>query len=334
MGDAAGYLGFGSGPPDAPEETRSPTHQHHAWFETVSVAVQEDWERLHQAAMADPQRAGHGGEATWVGLLESWLPPSYGIGTRKYILPEVEGGTPFETDIVIFNPGYPEALRSREEVLAGGIAAAFSVKLTLNADGIRDAVQKAAELRQHLAVRYGSAREEILAPFPVGLLAHSHVWNGERSTPIDNIHNALGKFDQEYVQHPRETLDLVCVADLAAWSTTRMPYIPPAAAAYTPGASARELEQGFCMTAIVLSDPDKSPSPVAVFIAHLLARLSYADPTLRAMADGLRLTGTLGAGGGAQRRWDLDDVFSDRVRQQLPQRGLQQTETDWLAAYT
>ena len=56
------------------------------------------------------------------------MPSSYEVSTRKYILPEIdEAPEPHETDIVIFSPGYPEAFRGREEVLAGGVAAAFNV---------------------------------------------------------------------------------------------------------------------------------------------------------------------------------------------------------------
>ena len=88
------------------------THRIHEWLREVAQEVQEDWERLRQAAREDPQRAGHGGEATWADLLRKWLPSSYEVSTRKYILPEIdEAPEPHETDIVIFSPGYPEAFR-------------------------------------------------------------------------------------------------------------------------------------------------------------------------------------------------------------------------------
>jgi hypothetical protein len=64
----------------------------------------------------------------------------------QYILPETNSES-FETDIVVLNPSYPQPLRNREEILVGGVAAAFSVKLTLNAAGIQDGVEWAAALR-------------------------------------------------------------------------------------------------------------------------------------------------------------------------------------------
>jgi hypothetical protein len=50
--------------------------------------IQKDYERLHDVAANDPQRAGHGGESTWKELLTNWLPPSYEVVTRRYIVPE------------------------------------------------------------------------------------------------------------------------------------------------------------------------------------------------------------------------------------------------------
>jgi hypothetical protein len=38
---------------------------HAAWFRSVEREIKEDYDRLHQAALKDPQRAGHGGEGTW-----------------------------------------------------------------------------------------------------------------------------------------------------------------------------------------------------------------------------------------------------------------------------
>jgi hypothetical protein len=55
------------------------------------------------------------------------LPPQYELGKRKYLLLETPDGptvTP-ETDLVVFYPHYPEKLRTKESVLASGVAAAF-----------------------------------------------------------------------------------------------------------------------------------------------------------------------------------------------------------------
>jgi hypothetical protein len=307
------------------------TQRHHEWFAKLSRDIQEDWERLRPTGPEDTQKAGHGGESTWERLLSDWLPDSYEIGLRKYILPEVEGAEAFETDIIVFNPSYPEALRDREEVLAGGVAAALSAKLTLNAEGIRDGVKKAAALRRQIMMRYGSLRDELLGPFPVGLVAHSHVWKAPESTPLDNIGNALVSLDAKHATHPRECLDILCVADLATWTASRIAYSPPEVAAVLPGAVQDQIEHGACVTSASRAEPELSPPPVGVFIAHLLNQLAYRDPTLRGMVQGLSLTGTLGAGGGKARLWNLGDVYSRDVLAFIPQR--LGSSPDWMGAY-
>ncbi len=296
----------------------SRSHRVFEWFREIGEEIQADWERLHQQAESDPQRAGHGGEATWADHLGKWLPPQYDVATRKYILFEVEGAPePRETDVVIYSPGYPRKLRGREEVLAGGVAAAFNVRLTLNADGVRDGVERAAEMRRHLKPRYETVRGELLGAYPVGLLAHSHDWKGE--SPRDTMTDALRQRDQELAQHPRECLDFACVASLGAWVATASTWL--------------DMGDGpMVMTSMQAAHPELSAAPVGVFLTHLLRRLALADPTIQPMADGLQALETLAFGGGVGRQWKPADVFSEELLRHLPHR-LDQRSTDWRALY-
>jgi hypothetical protein len=239
------------------------------------------------------------------------------------------GDDTFETDLVIFRPSYPKALRKREEVLSGGIAAAFSVKLTLDAAGIRDGFERARDIRRAQVVLGGTPRREMLGSFPVGILAHSHEWKAEASTPLDNVTRNCMDRDNELCSHPRETVDLICVADLATWSTMRVPYVPPVAAMHTPGVSERQTREGYAVSAIAGTDPAGTPSPVASFLANLLARLSYDDPTIAPLASSYSAMGSHGRGAGAQRMWELADVFSSDVLQKLSIRGLQGAGDSW-----
>lgn len=312
---------------DAPRESAAQVH--HEWLAKWQREVEEEYRRLHAKAGGDPQQAGHGGEATWIRLLEEWLPPAYEVGSRKYIVPE-EGDETFETDIVVFSPGYPSRLRQREEVLAGGIAAAFSVKLTLDAAGLRDAVSRAARLRRAAKPRYGTPRGEALGAFAFGLLAHSHTWRRPGSNPRENLKNSLWDLDHEYCRHPRESLDLVCVADLTTVSTLRIPYIPPRISRLHPPPGV-DSSLGTVMTAMSMADESTTPGPVAVLIASLLVRLAQSDPTVLSFADGLRLTDTLGSGSGPQRHYAVHDVYSDDVLARLPTQSFQ--SPDWASAY-
>jgi hypothetical protein len=283
---------------------------------------------LHTVASDDPQQAGHGGEATWVELLQNWLPSSYQVVTRRYIVPE-QGDDIFETDIVVISPGYPSALREREEIMAGGVAAAFSVKLTLNAAGITDAADRASRLQRGMKGRFGSPRAQMLGAFPVGLLAHGHGWTREGSTPKINISEALETAHRAST-HPREILDYTCVANLGTWSVARIPYVPPSSISSD---SPDHQRHGAAMTAVFQSDPNNSSSPVAIFVTHLVERMSYSDPTMRSTADGLRLTDTAGSGSGIPRFWSLDPLFDFDVRRHLPARGLSRGDVDWRTVY-
>ncbi|MDX6227027.1 MAG: hypothetical protein QOI76_417 [Frankiales bacterium] len=304
-----------------------PSPVHHAWLAKWEREVEEEYNRLHARALQDPQHAGHGGEATWIRLFEEWLPPAYEVGSRKYIVPE-QGDETFETDIVVFNPGYPARLREREEVLAGGVAAAFSVKLTLDAAGLRDAVSRGARLRRAAKPRYGSPRGEALGAFAFGLLAHSHSWRHPGSTPRENLVQSLWQLDHDYCIHPRETLDLLCIADLTTVTTLRASYLPALMSQAPPGV---DVSEGTVMTVMSMADEEKTPGPVAVLIAALLVRLAYADPTVKPFADGLRLTDTLGSASGHGRYFPVRDVYSEQVLDKLPTHG--NGIGDWASAF-
>jgi hypothetical protein len=239
------------------------------------------------------------------------------VVTRKYVIPET-GTRKFETDIVVLHPSYPEPLASRSDILVGGVAAAFSVKLTLDAAGIRDGVQRAVDLRRSLQKRYGTARDEMIAPFPVGLLAHSHSWKAGGSSPDQNVEQNLWMLDNELVSHPRESLDYLCVADLGLWTNMRIPYLPNFEITTTATGTVMQ-RGGKALTTIGKTRRGETFTAVASLVAHLLGRLSYIDPTLRPLADNLRATGTIGESRGSTREWNLSDVFSELVRNQLPQ---------------
>jgi hypothetical protein len=307
------------------------TPKHAEWLKLLARDIAEDYERLHADAREDAQRAGHGGESTWVQILEKWLPRSYRVVRRRYIVPEVDA--PFaETDIVVLNPSYPQELAKRHEILFGGVAAAFSVKLTLDADGIRDGVSRAVEIRRGMAARFGSPRDEMLAPFPVGILAHSYDWKSPGSMPRDNITRNLRSRDSELVRHPRESLDFLCVADLGMWWTMRLPFMPTHPTELLSSAMTGNAT-GIALSGIGQTEESEVFAPVASLMTHLLIRLSYSDPALGALAKSLRVMGTLGTSVGESRTWPLDEVYSDGARAQLMQQLFKQGYDFHGAAY-
>jgi hypothetical protein len=64
-------------------------------------------------------------------------------------------------------------------------------------------------------------------------------------------------------------------------------------------------------SSISRSMPEDTQTTIGSFVAHLLARLSYADPSLRSLAVGLRASGALATSQGVLRTWDPESVLSE-----------------------
>jgi hypothetical protein len=75
--------------------------------------------------------------------------------------------------------------------------------------------------------RTGSPYKELHSPILYGLLAHSHVWNEADSKPVENVERNLLEADQLTATHPREMLDVLCVANLATWKAIKTPWFGP-----------------------------------------------------------------------------------------------------------
>lgn len=304
---------------------------HHDWLSKVTRDIADDYRRLHAEAQNDVQKSGHGGEETWRAFLQEWLPPAYEVVTRKYIIPE-HGEEAFEMDVLVLRPSYPKRLRDRVDILAGGVAAAFSVKLTLDADGLKDAVTKAAQLRRVLEPRAArTLRSEFVPAFPVGVLAHSHAWKRPGSMPLDNITRGCWDLDHEIAEHPRESLDYVCVADLATMSRARLPVVPGQVELRNPQRPPRHRITGCCATSFIVSG--SASTPIATFLTFLLERLAYDDPGIQPIVDGLHATRTVGFVGAPTRLWRYEDVFTEHMAQQLVTGGLDRGGVDWQRSY-
>lgn len=197
-------------------------HAHHAWLSALAEDINaEYWQvRRKLEGPENIQQRGHHYEALFRRLLLRWIPPQYEIGTRKYLLLErdIDGETySNETDLVIFHPSYPRELRERSEVLVAGVVAAFSVKSSLDAQVLQDAIAEARLVRDGFAERQGLIVGELVSPLIYGVLTHTHDLSA--STTRAAVTNALlaGANGEEV---PRRQLDIVCVADLDCWYRT------------------------------------------------------------------------------------------------------------------
>ena len=260
------------------------------------------------------QESGHRAEAAWKQFLEAWLPPQYEIGTRKYIVADTASGgaKSRETDLVVFHPSYPRMLRENTTVLASGVVAAFSVKLTLDSAGLSEAVESAQELRRLLPGPPASTvRDQLLSPIMFGVLAHSHCWHGANSAPISNIENRLR--DQR-VRNPREQLDVVCVTDLGSWFRACHVVTKEMAEQFRlMGLYDRPHVQDIMFRE---REVTSSGQVLGGLIYALLRRLAAFDPTIRPIAEGMKRVGTGEREGNVRTVWPLVTVLDRATLEQ------------------
>jgi len=271
-----------------------------------------EYRRIVAEARADPGTAGDEGEGNWASLLEEWLPKGYHVTTKGRILSESGYRSP-QVDVVVLSPAYPPALRTKKTYLAAGVVAAFECKLTLRPAHIKAAVKTAAEIRQNLLVRGGTPYRDLFSPLIYGLLAHSHSWKRPGSAPVKNVDSTLRKADSDIAKQPREMLDLLCVADLGTWRVLK----------WSPGSVfpvADDLTQSVTTSFVgPLTAEARQNTPIGVLLAELLRRMAWEHRELRPLADYWRWAGmSVGASSPRSRSWDIDEVYSPKVLNELP----------------
>ena len=208
-------------------QTWESTRQHdlHDFMRQVSSEMSEEYHRIQRRAAEDPGTAGDQGEENWAEL-RGWIPPSYEVVTKGRIISE-DGRTSPLIDVVVLKDVYPRKLLSKKLYLAAGVAAAFECKTTLKASHITKATKTSAVIKNLYPTRSGTPYRELHAPILYGLLAHSHSWKGENSTPESNISLRLLASDFAHVSHPRQSLDGLCVADLGTWTSAKTTFLGP-----------------------------------------------------------------------------------------------------------
>jgi hypothetical protein len=268
----------------------------------------DEYERIQQRAVEDPGTAGDQGEENWATLLRRWLPPGYRVVTKGRLL-SAEGVASPQVDVVVLLPTYPEALLDKKLYLIAGVAAAFECKVTLKPQHLTAAAETAAVIHQMLPRRTGTPFRELHDPLVYGLLAHSHVWKNEGSTPLENASNQLTSATMAAVQHPRELLDLVCVADLATWCAVRSYDAVPGG---EEGGLQRAPSAGFRRHALGV-DQGQTFSVLGPALSYLLRRLAWDEPALRPLAVYFRAADVEGRATRVDQPWP-NSVFSPRLR--------------------
>lgn len=292
------------------------SHDLHDFMRQLSNEMAAEYDRIQKRATEDPGTAGDQGEENWAELLRGWLPRTYAVVTKGRII-SADGRTSPQVDVLVLKDVYPEKLLDKKLYLAAGVAAAFECKTTLTAAHIAKAVQTCVIIKDLYLVREGSPYKELHAPIVYGLLAHSHSWKAPNSTPDANIEQTLLEYDYLHVAHPRQGLDLLCIADLAAWTLFKLTFLPPrnnpprdeeAGTAYMKHTTARD-------------DQVENSTPIGVLISSLSRKLAWEDSALRDVADYYQDTELSGGGSGKQRSWTPNSIYSKKVYDRMGVRG-------------
>lgn len=282
--------------------------------------MSSEYARIQKRATEDSGTAGDQGEENWAELLRDWLPPTYQIVTKGRIINQ-DGNTSPQVDVIVLKSSYPKKLLNKKVYLAAGVAAAFECKVTLKAAHIAEALESCVAIKSFFTPRKGSPFKELNAPILYGLLAHSHYWKGDRSTPVENIENKLVEEDRRLVDHPRKTIDLICVADLGSWHSSKKTFLTPNQylnLRTPPNHSGRSLET---TTAYIghtnnFENQMEHFKPIGAFIFYLFHKLAWENQEYRSLADYYDLTDIAGSGSGPVRYWN-SNIYSDEIKVKL-----------------
>ena len=299
-------------------EDQAETHQLVNFMRQVHGELQLEYERISREARADPGTAGDEGEGNWAEILKDWLPSTYHVVTKGRILTALGEASP-QVDVVVLKPNYPVKLLEKKYYLSSGVLAAFECKNTLRRDGLEKAISNSKAIADMLVRERSEGAgywrdqkpsdpvySELHKPMIYGLLAHSHNWADQ--TARDNVTRVLDESQATPATHPRDLLDLICIADLAVWSAGRC----TVSIARPPRPSGSFLLPS-CHTTFSCLHPEqwqegtiyaKSFTVIGVLLSRLYERLSHLDSDAALHADYFKLATKDGrSGGGACRLW-------------------------------
>lgn len=294
------------------------THDLFDFMEQITNEMEAEYLRIQKRATEDPGTAGDQGEENWAELLRGWLPSNYTVVTKGRLISH-DGITTPQIDIIVLHSSYPKRLRDKKVYLAGGVIAAFECKNTLKSSHIPKIVKTAKAIKEACIDRKGSPYRELQAPIIYGLLAHSHSWKSPSSKPIDKVSGQFLQHEKIEISHPKELIDLICIADLATWSRFRTIVI--GSSLYGEKIEG-VLAYGAAFTSLIChskkdkTENDKPFSPIGSFIGSMFEKIANEDMQAANMARYYSAVGIQGTGGGNIRPWD-ESVFKEETKKKL-----------------
>lgn len=311
-------------------------HEFMPLLQQVEQKLASEYQRLRNRSTEDPGTSGDGGEENWAGVLRDWLPDGYHVRTKGRIQGPDQEASP-QVDVVVLKPSYPKALLDVKYYASAGVAAAFECKTTLTKAHLTEAANTAAEIQrisdpgERRGKRTGTPFRELYGPIFYGVLAHSHSWS--LATAADHVTEEFAAGVGRSA-HPRQALDLVCVADLGTWITGKWSYQGPEQSGLWSASHCKDEHPNGYASCIPYAPPNWQEGeehtanvPFAQLCAHLTQRLAWEDASLRDMADYYALANFGGTGAGHQVGWSADEVYSPEVLARL--RGFGPDRLEW-----
>ena len=296
-------------------------HDLEHFMRQITSKMDSEYSRIRSRASEDPGTAGDQGEENWADVLREWLPPTYQVVTKGRILAP-DGRTSPQVDVLVLKDVYPRGLLTTKLYLSSGVAAAFECKTTITARHIEEAAQTCAKVKGLFPVREGTPYKELYSPIIYGLLAHSHSWKNEGSRPTKNIEAKWIESDHIHSQHPRNSLDLICVSDLGLWCPVKFTFIAtpdfdidPSLEVLKPHfpdplGTARIAYSGYIPSR---DRPRLTYTAIGAFMVRLYNGLAWEDASVRGLAEYFSLSGIGGNGEGYFRHWPIK-IYSEKVR--------------------
>lgn len=284
----------------------------------ITAEMDAEYYRIRKTASSDPGTAGDEGEENWAEMLRDWLPSDYHIVTKGQIM-ALTGSLSPQVDVLVLDPNYPKRLRNKKKYFAEGVKAAFECKLTLSKQHIYNTLKNSAQIKGLVKSPTGTPYKELNSPIVYGLLAHSHHWKGGKSKASGIISEHLFNADTLYIKHPREMLDLLCVANLTTWVASKEPLIKP-----DDVEDYAETYNSLCPSTSYMcySEYSDAPewklkfSPIGAFLASLLIKLAWEDTSLRGLASYFNDLDLLALAVGKARDWPMS-IYSDEIRDKV-----------------
>ena len=266
-----------------------------------------------------PTNTTNNGEQSWAKLLRGSLPSIYKVVTKGRIISR-DGRISQKVDVLVLKRAHSEKVLDKSLYSADCVAAAFDCKTTLSIEHIVRTMKACTEIKGLYPTRVGTPYRELHAPIIYGVLARSYSWKGEGTKPESDIEKVLSASDGAYILHPRECLDLLCVANLGTWKTVKV-LTPLALVLHCKEQMRSVLRSGFTLqTAYMMAqsahrNQGSRFTPTGSFIFNLSRKLAWEDSRLRDMPQYYRGMRMERLGLGKPRPWNFS--FSKAVIRQL-----------------